>query len=225
MEGRLRRRRDRQAGRQLPSSQCSFQDGAGQEHREVSPGGQNAGAAWPTLTGPALWSTAGPSRGGGTLSGASLPGQLPRGGRASCLFHKQPAALGPGRGAGEEGSLQPQPRGWEEREHWQRPHARPPRLHPQLSGSCLSELLGAHKHARLSCFSAFTLAVSAPRKAFSVTLQSPTQRPLVVEASLDFHFPKAPPPPTPSQCWSSHGSHSPARQTSPEIWDVSDCIS
>lgn len=104
MEGRLRRGWDRQAGRQL---QSSFQDGAGREHREVSPGRQNAGAAWPTLTGPALWSTAGPSRGGGTLSGASLPGQLPSGGRASCLFHKQPAALGPGRGAGEEGSLQP----------------------------------------------------------------------------------------------------------------------
>lgn len=54
-------------------------------------------------------------------------------------------------------------------------------------GSRLSELRG-REHARLSCLPAFTLAVFAPRKACSVTLQSPSPRPLLLEAPLDFLF-------------------------------------
>ena len=52
---------------------------------------------------------------------------------------------------------------------------------PSSQGSRLSELWGPQASPPL-CLPAFTLAVSAPRKACSATLQSPTLRPLVPEA-------------------------------------------
>lgn len=115
MEGRLSRRR---TDGQLPSSQRCFQDRAGQDSGKAllgrccrAPGTFAIPAPAALCRGGGTLSGASPPqppealrRGRGALSGASLPGQhrpggLPRGGRASCLFHKQPAAQGPRRGS------------------------------------------------------------------------------------------------------------------------------
>lgn len=62
---------------------------------------------------------------------------------------------------------------------------------PSSQGSRLSELWGPQASPPL-CLPAFTLAASAPRKACSATLQSPTLRPLLPEALPDVLSPKAP---------------------------------